>query len=521
MSAPATPISASLQDRLEFLGLGATERTDIETLQPLLERHLPAALDKFYAHIREVPEAARFFSGDAQIERARTAQSTHWAALFAGRVDDDYAQSSRRIGLRHARIGLEPRWYVGGYARILDSLVRDVIADFVAGSVDALPNGLFGARKASHAQIAADMERLGSALGTLIKSVMLDIDLGISSYFDVMTEEAAAAQAASAAKISRAVEATGKVLGDLAAGDLTTRIEEEFEGELERIKHDTNAVADRLTAVMTQLRQTSRSVKTATSEILGGANDLADRTSRQAASIQQTATTMNQIAATVAANAVSAGDASGQIADIVSLAEQGNGVMGEASAAMERIRESSSRIAGIVGLIDDIAFQTNLLALNASVEAARAGDAGKGFAVVAVEVRRLAQSAAGASRDIKALIDGSTADIRNGEQLVHGAEKTLTDIVEGIRRFSALTGEIAEANRSQALSIDEVNQAMRDMDAMTQHNAALVEQTSAAVEQTDAHVGELDALVEVFRIDEGLDDEEEPAVSAPRYRRRA
>jgi methyl-accepting chemotaxis protein len=518
MSASASTISASLNDRLEFVGLGAAERADAEAIQPLLARHLPAALDKFYAQIAKTPEAAAFFADAAQMDRARAAQSTHWSAVVEGRADDEYAESSQRIGRRHARIGLEPRWYVGGYAVILDSLIRDVITEFVAGSVGALPNGLFGKRKTADAQIVSDMDRLGAALGTLVKSVMLDIDLAVSTYFDVMAEEAAATQAASAARIARAVEATGRVLGDLAAGDLTTRVEEEFEGDLERIKHDTNAVADRLTAVMTQLRQTSRSVKTATSEILGGANDLADRTSRQAASIQQTATTMNQIAATVAANAVTAGEASGQITEIVSLAEQGSAVMGQATVAMERINESSARISGIVGLIDDIAFQTNLLALNASVEAARAGDAGKGFAVVAVEVRRLAQSAAGASRDIKTLIDGSTSDIRTGAGLVHGAEKTLADIVDGIRRFSALTTQIATANRSQAVSIDEVNQAMRDMDAMTQHNAALVEETSAAVEQTDAHVGELDALVEVFRIDEVSDAEHEPA---PPHRRRA
>ena len=173
--------------------------------------------------------------------------------------------------------------------------------------------------------------------------------------------------------------------------------------------------------------------------------------------------------------------------------------MNDATQAMTAIETSSGKISNIIGMIDDIAFQTNLLALNASVEAARAGDAGKGFAVVAVEVRRLAQSAASASSDVKALIEASAGEVRSGAQLVNRAAERLHDILTGAEESAVLIDAIATANRDQSGALEEVAVAVRQMDEMTQHNAALVEQTNAAIEQTETQAGELDRIVEVFK----------------------
>ena len=175
--------------------------------------------------------------------------------------------------------------------------------------------------------------------------------------------------------------------------------------------------------------------------------------------------------------------------------------MAQATEAMERITASSSKISNIIGLIDDIAFQTNLLALNASVEAARAGDAGKGFAVVAVEVRRLAQSAASASSDVKALIETSSGEVGAGTRLVAEAAAKLEAMLDAAKANSALMDGIARDSREQASAIEEVSVAVRQMDEMTQHNAALVEQTNAAIEQTEAQASELDRIVDVFKLD--------------------
>ncbi|RYE87858.1 MAG: methyl-accepting chemotaxis protein, partial [Hyphomicrobiales bacterium] len=208
------------------------------------------------------------------------------------------------------------------------------------------------------------------------------------------------------------------------------------------------------------------------------------------------------LATTVLSSAQKAQDASDVASTVTRTAEESGAVMHQATEAMERITTSSGKISNIIGLIDDIAFQTNLLALNASVEAARAGEAGKGFAVVAVEVRRLAQSAAEASSEVKVLIEQSGTEVKGGSRLVAEAATKLQAMLSAARNSNALMDGIARDSREQANSIEEVNAAVRQMDEMTQHNAALVEETNAAIEQTEAQAVELDRIVDVFRVEE-------------------
>ncbi len=299
---------------------------------------------------------------------------------------------------------------------------------------------------------------------------------------------------------NRGVAEMGEVLGAMANTDLTERMEGDYEGAFATLKTNINAVADKLTEVISQLRHTSGSLKTATGEILSGANDLSERTTKQAATIEETSAAMEQLATTVLKNADRAKEASSNAAQVTRTAEEGGEVMDNATLAMERITESSGKISNIIGMIDDIAFQTNLLALNASVEAARAGDAGKGFAVVAVEVRRLAQSAASASSEVKVLIEQSADEVSSGSRLVSDAAGKLRSMLEAARGNNSLLESISNDSREQASAIEEVTTAVRTMDEMTQHNAALVEQTNAAIEQTEAQATELDRIVEVFQI---------------------
>jgi methyl-accepting chemotaxis protein len=302
--------------------------------------------------------------------------------------------------------------------------------------------------------------------------------------------------------VDRGVSESGDVLSALAETDLTRRVEGQYEGAFKRLKMDTNAVADKLCDVVGQLKGTSRTLKAATGELLSGANDLSQRTTKQSATIEETSATMEQLAATVLQNAERAREASDVAGSVTRTAEEGGQVMGDATSAMERITASSAKISNIIGLIDDIAFQTNLLALNASVEAARAGEAGKGFAVVAVEVRRLAQSAAEASRDVKVLIEQSGTEVKTGSRLVADAAARLGAMLAAARSSNALMDSIARESREQASAIEEVNTAVRQLDEMTQHNAALVEETNAAIEQTEAQANELDRIVDVFTIEE-------------------
>ncbi len=303
--------------------------------------------------------------------------------------------------------------------------------------------------------------------------------------------------------VNRGLADTGAVLSSLARADLSQRMLGQYQGAFGRLQADTNAVAEKLTEIIGGLRQTSRALKTATGEILSGANNLSERTSKQAATIEETSAAMEQLAHTVIENARQAESASQMAHGVSQTATEGGEVMRRANGAMEAITASSGKISSIIGLIDDIAFQTNLLALNASVEAARAGDAGKGFAVVAVEVRRLAQSAAGASAEVKTLIEQSAAEVRAGTGLVADAASKLEAMLEAVQQNAQMMDAIAGASRSQAAAIENVTTAVREMDEMTQHNAALVEQTNAAIEQTEAQASQIDRVVDVFTLEVG------------------
>jgi len=493
----------ALASRLDFIGLDTESLAAIAQVSPLIEAHLPKALGAFYAKLATVPAVSHFFSGQSQVDRARGAQMDHWLAIARGNLDDRYFASAKRIGARHAQIGLEPRWYIGGYGLILETMFKGVLTDFLTLQQPPAKASLFG-RKSPAGPDKEAVAQLATGLAALVKAVMIDVDLAVTTYFDKLTTDAAEAEQAAAAVVDHAVIETGKALNALAKGDLSSRITAAFDPKLQKLKDDTNAVADRLNGVIAQLQSTSRSLRTATSELLEGTNDLADRTTRQAANVEETSASIGQIAEMVTENAGRAGTATDRIKDVEQIASGGGQVMANATTAMQRITESSAKIAGITGMIDDIAFQTNLLALNASVEAARAGEAGKGFSVVAVEVRRLAQSAAEASRQIKTLIDASSQEVKLGSALVSDAAAKLQAIVLGVGECTSLMSQIANSSDQQSTAITEINAAIHQMDEMTQHNAALVEETNAAIEQTEGQAAELDQLVAQFAIDTGV-----------------
>ncbi|RYE08469.1 MAG: methyl-accepting chemotaxis protein [Hyphomicrobiales bacterium] len=365
--------------------------------------------------------------------------------------------------------------------------------------------------EADAARIISDQQRRAQMMAELRRAFGDVVDAAVAGDFSrrVDTEFPDAELNAIAQSINnlvttvdRGLGETGDVLAALANTQLGKRVNGDYEGAFARLKADTNAVAEKLSEIVGQLKGTSRGLKLATGEILSGANDLSERTTKQAGTIEETSAAMEQLAATVAQNAKRAHEASGVAATVTRTAEEGGKVMGAANDAMERITASSGKISNIIGLIDDIAFQTNLLALNASVEAARAGDAGKGFAVVAVEVRRLAQSAAAASSEVKVLIEQSGSEVAGGSKLVADAAQKLTAMLGSARTSSELMDGIAKDSREQASAIDEVNTAVRQMDEMTQHNAALVEEINASIEQTENQANELDRIVDIFTLDE-------------------
>ena len=390
---------------------------------------------------------------------------------------------------------------------------RDEIGEMAAAVEIFRSNGLKVAQmtEAEAARIVANqrerakmMEQLQAAFGNVVDAAVAgDFSKRVEVEFpDPELNGLASSVNNLVATVDRGIGETGEVLSALANTDLTKRMVGDYSGSLKKLKDDTNAVADKLTEIVGQLRDTSRALKTATGEILSGANDLSERTTKQAATIEETSAAMEQLASTVLQNAERAREASVVAGTVTRTAEDGGVVMGQANQAMERIETSSAKISNIIGMIDDIAFQTNLLALNASVEAARAGEAGKGFAVVAVEVRRLAQSAAEASSEVKVLIEQSANEVKGGSRLVADAAAKLEAMLVSARSSNELMDGIARESREQASAIDEVNVAVRQMDEMTQHNAALVEEINASIEQTESQASELDRIVDIFTLED-------------------
>ncbi|NOQ77287.1 MAG: PAS domain-containing protein [Methylococcaceae bacterium] len=266
----------------------------------------------------------------------------------------------------------------------------------------------------------------------------------------------------------------------MASGDLSSKITKNYDGVYGECKTNINATIDKLSSIIGQIRESADFINNASQEIASGNNNLSERVETQASSLQETASSMEELTSTVKNNADNAQQANQVAGSARSLAEKGGEVVTSAVNAMAEINESSNKIAEIIGVIDEIAFQTNLLALNASVEAARAGEQGRGFSVVATEVRNLAQRSATAARESKELIQTSIQRVRAGTEFVNETGASLSEIVGGVKKVGDIISEIAAASVEQSQGIEQVNQAVSQMDEITQQNAALAEEASAA-----------------------------------------
>jgi methyl-accepting chemotaxis protein len=286
----------------------------------------------------------------------------------------------------------------------------------------------------------------------------------------------------------------------IATGDLTGAIDTKANDQTSLLA-EMKTMRDNLARIVNDVRTGTDAVATASREIANGNMDLSARTERQASSLEETASSMEELTSTVKQNADSARQANQLATSASDTALRGGAAVSQVVETMGSINESAKKIVDIISVIDGIAFQTNILALNAAVEAARAGEQGRGFAVVATEVRNLAQRSAAAAKEIKALIGDSVEKVDVGSRLVQQAGATMDEVVESIKRVTNIMAEISASSLEQSRGIEQVNQAIMEMDDVTQQNAALVEQAAAAAGSMQDQAADLNEVVSMFMID--------------------
>lgn len=328
----------------------------------------------------------------------------------------------------------------------------------------------------------------------------------------------AAEREKAASEQSRVLTSLAEGLKNLAQGNLAFRLNDGFTDAYRQIKDDFNEAMERLRDTVSAIATAAQDVTGAVGDISAGTTDLSQRTERQAAGLERTSASMEEIAATVKHNAENAAQADQFAATTSAVAERGSRVVEQAVEAMSRIEGSSRKISDIIAVIDEIARQTNLLALNAAVEAARAGEAGRGFAVVATEVRSLAQRSAQAAKDIKDLITHSSSHVQDGVTLVNSAGSSLVEIVDSIKKVTAIVSEIAAASGAQTTGLEEINRALAQLEETTQQNSALVEQNAAAAKSLELQATAMIERVRFFQT-EGAAAPASPA-SLPAARKR-
>jgi methyl-accepting chemotaxis protein len=362
-----------------------------------------------------------------------------------------------------------------------------VLSRQIAKPITSLTDVMVSLAEGRH-DISVDATERTDELGDMARAITVFRDTAVEKVIADRDREAA-------------LTAIGGALHKLSEADLTVRLTDVPAG-FRALSDDYNAATGSLAGVLASVRNSVEAIKRDTGEISHAASDLSDRSERQAASLQESASALDEITKSVGAGASAAVQASASMSAAQDEAERGGEIVRQAIDAMNGIEQASNEIAEIISLIDGIAFQTNLLALNAGVEAARAGEAGKGFAVVASEVRALAQRAADAATNVKVKITSASTHVRSGVELVDRTGQALSRIIESVGSVSGAVDGIARSADQQAKSLGEINIAISEMDGMTQQNAAMVEETSAAARNLVEEAERLAASVATFAIDE-------------------
>ncbi len=479
--------TTDIAGRLAFLKMDDACLERLRELRPVIARDLPEGLERFYHVIRQTPETRQFFSSDQHMKSAQKAQIGHWMAILEGRFDNDYTRRVQRIGNAHARIGLAPSWYIGGYSLLMAQLIAGIVDEY------------WPKKRLSRSASPSAAKDFSDRLVSLTKAVLLDMELSVSVYIEEVEAARKAEQDAVDAERNMVMGAFRNAIQALAKKDLTYQIDADLPDGYATVKADFNAALQQLAATMDEIGGSAEKIQSGSVEINAAASDLSRRAEIGAASVEETAAALEEMTANVKSSFERAEKAGDMVAQTRQKAESSGQIVTDAVEAMGRIDSSSEAISSIIAVIDEIAFQTNLLALNAGVEAARAGESGRGFAVVASEVRVLAQRSAGAAKEIKQLIEGSRKEVKTGVQLVSNTGEALARMVEDVRQISQDVLAVVDSAREQSAGLDEINAAVLSLDTATQQNAAIAEELSAASDSLSSEVHAINAMLATFQ----------------------
>jgi len=476
--------SDSLPERLSFAGIDSVTKTTLAALQPQLEMLVETGLDRFYDIVRATPALRSFFESETQMQSAQHSQLSHWRQIASGQFDQTYEAAVYKIGQTHARIGLEPKWFIGGYSLILEHLLKGIIQG------NDTQGAKFLRRKAQGDDLAVKVTALS-------KAVLFDIEMILSVYFEILKIDV---RRRLAEESDLALDALADSLLALSEGELSISVDAAEYAQNQNLASSFNLAVERLREIIIEVRSSTIAIRSGSSEISQASDDLARRTEQQAASLEQAAASISELTQKVSEASQLAQQTDKTVLAALQEAQAGGVVVQDTKTAMSKIEDSSKHMGEIIGVIDEIAFQTNLLALNAGVEAARAGDAGKGFAVVASEVRSLAQRSAEAAKTIKTLISSSAEHVETGVALVENTSKVLSRVIEAFGEVNSQVSSMARTAETQSSSISEINSTVGHFDQLNQQNAAMVEQTSAAGASLAMEAEKLSTAVERFRI---------------------
>jgi len=445
-----------------------SKNTDIQGQLASALRGLEGEAEAFI-QLAESEAKKRSISMDAVASQADSAQSA-WHSLYAATAPELKKLLEERVS------ALDAEMYANGTIVLVCLLIALFMAYMVYRSITGPINQAIQTfNNIQRGDLSSEIDARGSDESAQLLQSLKDMQQSLG-----------------------AIDEVANMLDAMAAGDMKTRITAPYEGKFDVLKNDVNKLADTFVGVVGNIQETTSAVKVAANEISEGNKNLSSRTENQAASLEQTAASMEEITSTIKQNTENARQADQLSAVARETAEEGGKVVSRAIEAMNTINDSSTKIADIISVIDEIAFQTNLLALNASVEAARAGEQGRGFAVVAGEVRNLAGRSATAAKEIKELIEDSVGKVEEGSELVNHSGETLKEIVASVTKVSDIVSEITSASEEQSLGIEEMNRAITQIDEVTQQNTALVEEVAAASEATGDQAADLERQMMFF-----------------------